>query len=289
MGAHDGVPGQAPLSRWAAPGASSRCLRPGCHRRAGRVARAARHRRQRGAAGDHRAFRAGARRRAVARDLLRAGLRLADAGLRQAGRPVRPSPDLPPRPAALGLRLRRLRAWRRTGRSSCGRAQARGLARRWRSPARRRSPPRCSPTSGRAKALAGFSAWRCRWLPPIGPLLGGALVAALGLARRLLDARADRPGRRLRCPACCRRRKLRRSGRSMRGARCCWRVCMSALLAVAGPVAASRRAGLAGGRIAVRGALRRLAALRAPRRRMCPSRSSGRRCSPIPLSPSPTS
>ena len=79
------------------------------HRRAGRLARAARHRRQRGVAGDHRSFPAGAGRRAVARHLLRAGLRLADAGVRQAGRPARPSPDLPHRHADLRRRLRRLR------------------------------------------------------------------------------------------------------------------------------------------------------------------------------------
>src|SRR5262245_13617490 len=45
----------------------------------------------------------------MAGDLLRAGLRLTDAGLRQAGRPVRPSPDLSLRPAAVGVRLRRRR------------------------------------------------------------------------------------------------------------------------------------------------------------------------------------
>src|SRR5882757_1089822 len=53
----------------------------------------------------------------------------------------------------------------RIGRFSCGRAPARASARRWRSPAHRLLPHRCSPRAG-ARAPWRASAWRCRWPPP---------------------------------------------------------------------------------------------------------------------------
>ena len=164
------------------------------HRRAGRVAGAARHRRQRRAAGDHRAFRAGAGRRAVARDLLRAGLRLADAGVRQAGRPVRPPPDLPPRPAALRRSAARPAPWRPSwplflwARAGQGIGTALALS--------------CAPALAtslfaeieRTKGLAGFAAGQA-----LASTHRAAARRAAGAAHRLvgglLDARADRAGR----------------------------------------------------------------------------------------------
>ena len=189
------------------------------HRRAGRLAGAARHRRQRGAAGDHRPFPAGAGRRAVARHLLRAGLRLADAGVRQAGRPVRPSPDLPHRPADLRRRLRRLRRRPRLAALPVG-------ARR---PGRRHGAGDLLHARARHVAVSGELAHA----RPGGPRHGdvarrrGRSVPrrhpgrAVGLARGLLGARADRARSRSRCRACCRRPSPTR-GRSMPWARCCW-------------------------------------------------------------------
>ena len=176
----------APLQEWRAPSSRPR------HRRAGRLAGSARHRRQRGVAGDHRPFPPAARRRAVARHLLRAGLRLADAGVRQAGRPVRSSPDLPHRPGDLGRRLRRLRrraglaafpvgAGRPGGRHGAGavlHAGARHVA---------VSRKRAHPGAGRLRQHHGV----CRRRRPAPGRRAGRTV---GLAGGLLDPRADRAG-----------------------------------------------------------------------------------------------
>ena len=160
------------------------------HRRAGRLAGAARHRRQRGAAGDHRSFPAGAGRRAVARHLLRAGLRLADAGVRQAGRPARPSPDLPHRHADLRRRLRGLRRRPRLAALPVG-------ARR---PGHRHGAGDLLHARAGHVAVSGERAHARPGGPGHGDVArrGGRSIPrrhpgrAVGLARGLLGARADR-------------------------------------------------------------------------------------------------
>ena len=85
--------------------------------------------------------------------------------VRQAGRPVRPSPDLPHRPRDLRRRLRRLRRGARLAALPVG---ARGPGRRHGAgarPARRRLPPRCFPRASAPRRWRA-SPVRWRWPPP---------------------------------------------------------------------------------------------------------------------------
>ena len=266
------------------PGMTRPVARPR-HRRAGRLARAARHRRQRGAAGDHRPLPAGARRRAVARHLLRAGLRLADAGVRQAGRPVRPSPDLPHRPGDLRRRLRRLR--RRAGLAALP-VGARGPGRRHgagaflHAGARHLAVPR-ERAHARARGLRRGDVARRRrsvrsW---------AACWSSCGAGPRSTGCACRSRWSRLPCRACCRRPSPTR-GRSMRVGAVLLAVCMSALLL---SLVLSQRREVPGlwalGLFAA--ALVVAWRLRAPRQARARADHPARRCSPIPPSPCPTS